>query len=712
MQSMSGPYPSEQFPNGQPPLPVGRAAADLRSANATSHVEDAGDQIRDLFDIILRGKWIILATILCVTIPVTLYMFNQPNQYQAFNILLIKPDGGTPGLPSEIADALGGDSREMGDEVLVLQQGYELAMNTAAELLERGVAGGKPLTILAAPKGGEASQETIANRLKSYLTVRAIGKVNAIMITAESTLPEEAALIPNLYAEQYLRRTMQQNRSGAVAARSFLEDQVEKRAGELEGLEDDLRGFMTREGAVALDQESANVVQQLSDLEARRDETAIEIEMKRAALAATRDDLETIQPNLAARIASGVNRELEAAQQKKADLEVKLEQIYLRNPELRTNPSPEVAELQGQVEQLRDRLYRLSSQYVDEVLAVNGMDPENPATGLSQVAELRRTIARDEIELSGMEAQRDVLTSRIRDYEGELRSIPRQAIELAQLQRSRQATERIYLFLTEKLQETRIAEESQTENAEILRPAQVPGAPFAPNRLRNILAAAFASLLLGAGLAIAKTKLDHRIHRPEELRELGLPLTGIVPSMAKIIKKDFKGQDTIQEGPHTYATTLVTLLNPLSPISEAYRGIRTNIQFSRPDTLVQTVLVTSPNPSEGKSTTAMNLAVTMAQSDRRVLLIDADLRRPTLHKRFGLPREPGLRQLIFDDDALSLQSENVGIENLHVLTAGSIAPNPSELVSSKRMRDLLDRFKREFDVVIVDVLSRHGGNRR
>ena len=140
----------------------------------------------------------------------------------------------------------------------------------------------------------------------------------------------------------------------------------------------------------------------------------------------------------------------------------------------------------------------------------------------------------------------------------------------------------------------------------------------------------------------------------------------------------------------------------MSPIVEAYRQVRTNIHFSRPDTIVQTLLLTSAGAGEGKTVTACNLAVVMAQSGRKTLLIDADLRRPRTHKVFGLNRQPGLVELLFEHGEIDIERFATGIDDLYIIPAGAITPNPSELLGSRRMRELIAQLRQHFDMIIFD----------
>ncbi|TYP75658.1 CpsD/CapB family tyrosine-protein kinase [Paenibacillus methanolicus] len=147
---------------------------------------------------------------------------------------------------------------------------------------------------------------------------------------------------------------------------------------------------------------------------------------------------------------------------------------------------------------------------------------------------------------------------------------------------------------------------------------------------------------------------------------------------------------------------LISLLNPKSPVTEAYRSIRTNIDFSSLDNKVQVIMSTSATPGEGKSTTISNLAVVYAQSDKKVVLIDADLRKPTMHHTFKLSNRHGLSSLLTRQVDLANAVQDTAVSNLSVITSGPIPPNPSEMVASGRMSALIEELRDQFDIVLID----------
>lgn len=149
--------------------------------------------------------------------------------------------------------------------------------------------------------------------------------------------------------------------------------------------------------------------------------------------------------------------------------------------------------------------------------------------------------------------------------------------------------------------------------------------------------------------------------------------------------------------------TLVTVSNPRSPVAEAYRTLRTNMEFSNLDKNLRTILVTSAGAEEGKSTTLSNLAVTIAQSGKRVILVDADLRRPTLHQVFGLKNSVGLTDMVRDETILANPpTQETNVPNLRVLTSGQLPPNPAEILGSKRMSEILAALLERADMVLLD----------
>jgi len=241
-----------------------------------------------------------------------------------------------------------------------------------------------------------------------------------------------------------------------------------------------------------------------------------------------------------------------------------------------------------------------------------------------------------------------------------------------------------------QLESIRLAEANATDTIVVVEPAEPPEFPIRPRVLMNTLLAAIVGGMLGLGAAFLIEYLDDTVKNPDDVgRVTGLSTLGVIARQTNGDK---------QQG-------LVTIENPRSPVAEAYRTIRTSVQFSSIDAPIQSLVVTSPGPSEGKSTTAANLAVVLAQTGKKTVLIDADLRRPTLHKRFGIPNTLGLTgALLLEDEFDSLEHllTPVGIDNLWLIPSGQLPHNPSELLGSQKMHQFAERLLEDYDFLVID----------
>ena len=225
----------------------------------------------------------------------------------------------------------------------------------------------------------------------------------------------------------------------------------------------------------------------------------------------------------------------------------------------------------------------------------------------------------------------------------------------------------------------------------VVDPASPPAAPASPRVLLNTILAAFVGLLLALGFAFLLEYLDDTVKSVEAVESVaGLPTLGTIVKM-----RVAKGQSEIYR--------LATILYPRAPAAEAYRTLRTNVEFAAVDAPVRTLLVTSSIPGEGKTTTAANLAVVFAQAGHRTILLDADFRKPGVHKIFDLPNAHGLSSLVRSDETgIDDVAQTTEQQNLRVITTGPLPPNPAELLGSQRMRMILERLAADADLVVVD----------
>ena len=240
------------------------------------------------------------------------------------------------------------------------------------------------------------------------------------------------------------------------------------------------------------------------------------------------------------------------------------------------------------------------------------------------------------------------------------------------------------------LNELQIAQAKESSNLVLVESALIPRTPISPRVRTNTLLATVVGAMLAVGIIFLVEYMDDTIKTPDDVTsEVGLSTLGAIAK--------FKHDD------EDMAERLITKTSPRDPISEAYRALRTNLGFSSIDDTLNSMLVTSSTPSEGKSTTAANVAIVMAQTGKRVILVDADLRRPVQHKIFGTSNNRGLTTAILDTETSIKKHINAsGIDNLYIMSSGPIPPNPSELLNSQRMEQLLLALQEIADFVIFD----------
>jgi capsular exopolysaccharide synthesis family protein len=243
-----------------------------------------------------------------------------------------------------------------------------------------------------------------------------------------------------------------------------------------------------------------------------------------------------------------------------------------------------------------------------------------------------------------------------------------------------------YAYLLQSYEQVRLTEAQSTSNIVQVEPATIPERPIRPRIFVNTMLACVVGFMLTVGLVFLIDALDDTLKKPEEIaNQLGLPILGVIE------------RHEVEEGSPITATL------PRTPVSEAFRSLRTNIQFASVDKPIHTLLVTSPSPAEGKSTIAVNLGVVLAHSGRKVIVVDGDLRRPRVHKVLGITNKTGLSDLFVQDSIhLSGIIQETSIENLFALTTGELPPNPSELLGTEKLELILEKIKEEFDSVIVD----------
>ena len=656
----------------------------------------------------VHRQWVVVALVFVAVLGATAFFtLRQPDLYQATSLLLLE------------GDEAGGEAINFGFEpdparrsstaqLLVLEQSPEVAERAAervvaaAEVLETGE---RPPVL--GPEGAPLSLGDLARRVRARITVVPQG-AEAFAVAATSGDPQEAALLANAFAGAAIEYARESGGGRVGQSREFLQEQVDEAGRDLARAESSLQSFMSREGAVGLDQEVSTAVSNQSQLQARLSDAQVDLQLRESSLAAKERELDRVRPALTRRMASSAGREKAAAEDRLGQLETRLEEVYRANPELRTVPAGDpraqlVASLRRQIEQLQQRVADLSDQYVREGLAAGG-NPDDPNSGVGYAASLEREMGADRIAISGLRTQIGELRRQMQGNSGRLGRVPGQSVGLAQFERRRATAEQRYTRLDGLLQEATIAGESEIGSLQLLRQAEVPAGPIPPNTGRNLALGGLLGLLLAFGAATVRSKMDSRLRTPEEVRERGLHVLSTVPDMGPLLRGLLPGSGSrVAVDGREVNRNLVALTAPLSAAAEAYRHLYTRIQFGLPDRVVHTVVVTSPEAGAGKTTTVLNLALTAARARRRTLVIDADMRQPSVGRYLGFEGGLALEDLVADPAlAAGFAGAETGVEGLFAVTVRDPVADPLEYLASNRMRDLVQSFRNTFDLVVID----------
>jgi len=344
--------------------------------------------------------------------------------------------------------------------------------------------------------------------------------------------------------------------------------------------------------------------------------------------------------------------------------------------------------------ELYKRMSELSKRYGQKHPQMVAIESELKTLNKRKTQEVNRVINSLRNEYRVVLAKENSLKAALAKQKKDSLELNQKAIEYGVLRREAESARHMYELLIKRFKETSLTEDMRTGNIRIIDRAEVPEDPVKPKKKLNVFLAIILGLFTGIGLAFFFEYLDNTIKIPEDVKQhLKIPYLGLTPLFSTENKWNLR-DDTSPE--------LVTFNYPRSTASESYRGIRTNIRFSSAESVPQVILITSAGPQEGKTITTANLAVTMAQADSKVIILDCDMRRPQIHKLFGIAKEHGVSNLLVGSSNAGEAIIHTRIPNLDVIPCGSIPPNPSELLGSTRMVTLLNALRKRYAHILID----------
>jgi polysaccharide biosynthesis transport protein len=617
-------------------------------------VRHRGRTILDYLGIVQKRRWTMLSVFAAVVCLVALWTFTATPKYQASVQLLIERQ--PPRLlenqqtPSDSFDRSGEQFYKTQYKLL---ESRALAKKVAEKLYLKDRPPYSRMFSQLPPEVDKVTLQRVEERLVDVITnnveVSPIRESSLVNVSYSSPDPKFAAEVANALAQCFIEQSLALRFAASQEAAGWLRNQLAEARKKLEESETRLNKYRRQHNIVAIEDKESITAQKLEQL----------------------------------------NKELVAAQTKRMEAEARFQQINAGQPIADVLNNPLIQQLKAQEAKLITEQSELSKKYGEghprmiqlrqEIGAIRGR--VNAETGTVTQAirnEYRMAKAQEEKLQKALEEQK-TFTQDQSDAGGEYRVLLRDV----------ETNRALYENVLKSLKTTIATENLPATNIRIVYPALVPEKPVSPRKFFNLLVALGVGLFLGVGLAVALENLDTTLKTPEEVeRWLELPNLALI---SHIDTSALEGE----------APELVVHHGHQPQASEAYRVLRTSLLFSSSEPAPRVLLITSTLPGEGKTLSAANLGTAIAKTEVDVLLIDADLRRPSLHELFKVPREPGLGNFL-DRETDELPVVATLAPHLFLMPAGKTLPNPSELLGAERMRELLGRIPERFSQVILD----------
>ncbi|HXY29927.1 MAG TPA: polysaccharide biosynthesis tyrosine autokinase [Gemmatimonadaceae bacterium] len=532
------------------------------------------------------------------------------------------------------------------------------------------------------------SQDAGIDRVLGSLSARSRERTDVVDVTYTANDPYIAQQVANAVVQTFRWVNADRARMQSRRRRIFLEEQLKTTDEALQAASDRLIAFRA----------DKNVLGSSKDMVSASQTNLMNLDIQRGQLAANRQVYESL---------------LEGLKPPSSDEKRRAVRALVASPGVSANPV---------VVGTYTQLVKYQTSRDSMAMGPAPVAPTNPDfKRLNALIDDTESSLFDAVEsqITSVDAQIAALDELRKRYTQSIQTLPSTQAEEARLTEQVDAARKLADQLRDDYQRARIAEAVEAGQVEVVDLATLPYAPIGTRRRAKLLAGLIVGLLLGSGAALLLERLNTAIRRREEIEHyLQVPGLAVIPQIVggngppnrlRVGRMWVPFPSRLVNGARQKSNghSLVTLSNLRSGGAEAFRTLRTNLIFSNAVQQLRTLVVTSPSPQEGKTTTAANLAVTFAQQGLRVVLVDCDLRRARLHTVFRAPREPGFTQLLLGQKTLEEVVQPTDVEGLWLIPAGALPPNPSELLGGAQTRATLERLKKEFDGVIIDTPPVH-----
>ena len=670
--------------------------------------------LKKLLFSVWRNKWVLTAFLAAGLLGAYIYVTTVTPVYQSEGTIMITSTDNSISKDSDlskiIAQSYGvGLGSNLSNELEILQSrmlATEMAEKIRAEKTD--AAGWFPLLwvededdeSLFGADTVRAEVPQIAEKIRDNISF-AQNKREADLVTVsyQSPSPEEAAYVVNVALETYSELSTSQNRMAAESAVTFLDEEQQELEKKLKETEQELRAFMNRSGIVQVDAQATRMIDQLATIESELQKTKVNLQVLESGITNHRQRIDAIRPGLSRQFSDAITPKISSYQQKLAELETERMLLISNNPGIleRDVVPPRLQQIEKEIDLLRNEIISLTERLFTEDDRYLGFLTQTDNQS-SEISDLYVKVIEMEAQKSQEEARRLILLEERKKIGAQFESLPNNMIDLARLQRDVKINEELFLTVSKQNAEMSLLRQTQFGIGRIIDTGYVPDIPVSPKVILVFLIGFLLGGIGGVLFVLGYENLGNKIKSIEQLKSRKQPLLSSVPVLSSMKEKS----RLFRVSSGTVPELLFTKTHGTSLEAESIRRLKNNIIYMNPDVRPKSLVITSPEKGDGKTTIASNLAVVYAEAGYKTIVIDTDFRRPKLHRYFGYHRSPGLSDFLFGDLRVSEMLRSTDIPNLNVVTAGKETPHPEALTESQAFRKLLAGLESKADMIIFD----------